>query len=150
MAVIWDLVIVVVNHYCPKKVSFAGLHFRLHADIPASSFPHISACFCASLCLCSCLSVRRSAPGTAVTGCRPRSVNLAARLSSARDRQRRGDVARPWLPQLGQSGVSARGRKSACLTAVCSAVAQIALWILICSPQCQRRSADHWRVCMFR
>lgn len=26
-----------------------------------------------------------------------------------------GDVARPWLPQLGQSGMSARGRISACL-----------------------------------
>lgn len=53
-------------------------------------------------------------PGKAVTGCWLRSVNLATLFNSASDRKR-GDITQPWLPQLGQSGVSSRGWISACL-----------------------------------
>lgn len=52
-------------------------------------------------CVRVCLRVWRSVPGKAVTGCRPRSVNLAALLSSACDRERGGHcpaVAAPVGP----------------------------------------------------
>lgn len=86
---------------CPQIFSF----FLLCGPAFPTFLPHFF-----HQCACVWLIV----PGKAVTGCWLRSVNLATLFSSASDRKR-GDITQPWLPQLGQSGVSACGWISACL-----------------------------------
>ena len=92
---------------CPLSVYFALW----------SSFPHISACYCYILirvcvCVCVCVCVPASVCGRV---CQARRWQGAGRgpwtwlLGCALPvTESEGDIARPWLPQLGQSGVSAR------------------------------------------
>ncbi|MEQ2173123.1 hypothetical protein GOODEAATRI_028666 [Goodea atripinnis] len=77
-----------------------------------------------------------------MTGCQPESVNLAAPLSFACDREREGHhpaVAAPAGPIRRERSWSCRRVRSA----MCSPVAQISLWSLICSRQRLQQIASH-------
>lgn len=113
---------------------------------PSFAFFTFQSVFCIDVCVSLCVA---ECSGKAVTGFQPRSVNLAALFSSASDREwggHRPAVAAPAGPIRRERPWTARRMP----IAVCSAVAQIPLWILICSPQCLCRCADHSYACWFR
>ena len=127
---------------CPLSVYFALW----------SSFPHISACYCYILmcvCVCVCVCVflpqcvaecaRQGGDRVLAAACEPGCSALRCQWQRARGTS--PDRGCPsWANQAWALVPSA----------VCSAVSQIPLWILMCSPQCWRHSADRPCVCLFR